>query len=232
MSLNDSPSFLPLDSYKSLKYELDSLLIFGYIRKHWHSESAIPTKIRTKILNYFHLKLSVSIEDVRCNLELFFHQRPPMNLLENVGILPRGLSHRQFEHEVGARLSRIDTSFGRLPDTMYWFGHSPDDEDDEDYMAEYDAHCTDEYDEEYNKEYDAFMARYDERQFVSMERSQRDSVVHSLERRLSWRPSMQQIEAMGLVPPQYFENHVFCLYVYTKNKNTFHAQNVCTECSL
>eukprot|EP01084_Bolivina_argentea_P263700 446414_1 len=42
--------------------------------------------------------------------------------------------------------------------------------------------------------------------FVPMNPAQKDEVTNKLERRLSLRPSKQQIEVWGFVPPQYFES--------------------------
>jgi len=42
--------------------------------------------------------------------------------------------------------------------------------------------------------------------FVPMNPAQKDEVSHKLERRLSLRPSQQQIEVWGFVPPQYFDS--------------------------
>jgi len=42
--------------------------------------------------------------------------------------------------------------------------------------------------------------------FIPMNPAQKDEVTNKLERRLSLRPSQQQIEVWGVVPPQYFES--------------------------
>ena len=56
--------------------------------------------------------------------------------------------------------------------------------------------------------------------FVPMNPAQKDEVTNKLERRLSLRPSKQQIEVWGFVPPQYFESPVEFFY-YTQNRNIF-----------
>ena len=50
--------------------------------------------------------------------------------------------------------------------------------------------------------------------FVPMNPAQKDEVTNKLERRLSLRPSKQQIEVWGFVPPQYFESPVKILYTF------------------
>ena len=46
--------------------------------------------------------------------------------------------------------------------------------------------------------------------FIPMNPAQKNEVTNKLERRLSLRPSKQQIEYWGVVPPQYFESPVWC----------------------